>query len=111
MSIARGGLVRRAIAGPLLLLTSLSGLAGPFLELADLPTATVIESEHDPASCPAPHDHRICTQVGANHAASSLRSDAWEAPPARPGTQPATVPGLKASASFRRARARAPPSS
>lgn len=25
-----------------------------------------VESSHDPARCGHPHDHRICTQVGAN---------------------------------------------
>lgn len=111
MSIARGGVLRRAIAAPVLLLTSLAGVSGPFLELADIPTATAIEAEHDPGRCPAPHDHRVCAQVAANHAASSSRSDGWLAPAAWHGVQEATVAGHAASHSVRRARARAPPAS
>ena len=46
-------------------------LAVPVLERSELVDGPVAESEHDPATCPTAHDHRICTQVGANLSAPS----------------------------------------
>jgi len=46
-------------------------LAAPLLERSELFAETVFESQHDPATCPTAHDHRICAQVGANLAAPS----------------------------------------
>lgn len=55
-------------AGTALLMLSLS-IAVPLLERADVVTAPVAESEHNPATCPPAHDHTVCTQVGSNLAA------------------------------------------
>jgi hypothetical protein len=41
-------------------------VAVPALERSELVNAPVAESEHQPGTCPAGHDHTICTQVGAN---------------------------------------------
>ena len=43
-----------------------SSVAAPLLERGGFFTHAAVESEHDPATCAHPHDHRICTQVGAN---------------------------------------------
>jgi hypothetical protein len=56
--------------GPLgLLLCALilgTSVAAPLLERGGFFAHAAVESEHDPATCAHPHDHRICTQVGAN---------------------------------------------
>ena len=46
-------------------------LTVPVLERAEMVDGPVAESEHDLATCPTAHDHRICTQVGANLSATS----------------------------------------
>ncbi len=60
---------RRAVAAPLTALLLTLSVAVPLVERADLGHTPVVESEHQPGSCPTPHDHTVCTQVGANHAA------------------------------------------
>ena len=44
----------------------------PLLERADLVHEPVVESEHNPSTCPPAHDHTVCTQVVANLAAPSV---------------------------------------
>lgn len=48
-------------------------VAVPVLERSELLDGPVAESAHDPGECPRSHDHRICTQVGANLSAPSER--------------------------------------
>ena len=60
---------RRAVASPLAALLLTLSVAVPVMERADVSHAPAVESEHQPGTCPAPHDHTVCTQVGANHAA------------------------------------------
>ena len=43
-----------------------SSVAAPLMERGGFLSHATVESEHDPATCAHPHDHRICTQVGAN---------------------------------------------
>lgn len=43
-----------------------SSVVAPLLERGGFLANAAVESEHDPATCAHPHDHRICTQVGAN---------------------------------------------
>ena len=62
---------RGAVTAPLATLMLLLSVAVPLVERADFIAETVVESEHDPANCPTPHDHTVCTQVGANHAAGA----------------------------------------
>jgi len=65
------GLARKgALLGISLLMLAMS-LAVPVLERAEMVDGPVAESEHDPTACPTAHDHRICTQVGANFSAAS----------------------------------------
>jgi hypothetical protein len=72
-----GRSIRKLISAPVALVLLTLGVAAPAMERADLSRAPVMESEHEPGSCPAPHDHRICTQVSANHAAAgAVRRDA-----------------------------------
>ena len=69
------GLARKgASLGISLLMLTLS-LAILVLERSELVNGPVAESEHDPATCPTAHDHRICTQVGANLSAHSRVHD------------------------------------
>jgi hypothetical protein len=60
---------RIAVSTPLATLMLALGVAVPVMERADFARAPVVESEHEPGTCPTPHDHTVCTQVGANHAA------------------------------------------
>lgn len=41
-------------------------VALPLMEVGVVSSQPVAESHHDPARCGHGHDHRICTQVGAN---------------------------------------------
>jgi hypothetical protein len=52
-----------------------SSLAEPLLERGGFVSQAAVESEHDPARCAHPHDHRICTQVGANLSLASNEHD------------------------------------
>lgn len=61
---------RTLVATPLATLLLTLSVAVPVMEVADLAQTPVVESEHEPGTCPPPHDHTVCTQVGANHAAS-----------------------------------------
>lgn len=62
--------LKAAVSGPLAALLLVLSVAVPVLERADLTHGTVVESEHDPGSCPTPHDHTVCTQVSANQSAT-----------------------------------------
>jgi hypothetical protein len=68
--------IRRAVVAPLTALMLLMSVAVPMLDVSDLTTEVAVESQHDPASCAPAHDHVLCTQVSANHAA-----------PTRPGAR------------------------
>ena len=65
------GLAPKAASFGISLLMLLMSLAVPILERSEIVVGPVAESEHDPATCPTAHDHRICTQVGANLSAVS----------------------------------------
>ena len=103
--------MRGAVAVPAMLLTSLLGIAAPLLERADVRTTPVLESEHDPGSCPAPHDHRLCTQASANHSAPSERSGTADFGHTLRTAPLPTVVRIVAAGTSRLATARAPPSS
>jgi hypothetical protein len=55
-------LVSTALAALVLTLS----VAVPLLDRADGGTDPVLESEHNPSTCPPTHDHTVCTQFGAN---------------------------------------------
>lgn len=61
--------IRRTTATVLSVAILALSVAIPVLERADLVHQPVLESEHNPATCPPAHDHTICTQVGANASA------------------------------------------
>ena len=48
-----------------------SSVAVPLLERGGFFGQAHVESEHDPTTCAHPHDHRVCTQIGANLALAS----------------------------------------
>lgn len=58
-------------AGVATLLLALS-VAVPVMERGELVAETAVESAHDPARCGHAHDHRICTQVGANFSIAAV---------------------------------------
>jgi hypothetical protein len=64
----RGRYLRAAVTGPLVALLLQLGVVVPLLERTDAFTGPQVESEHGSDHCPTPHDHTICTQVGANQA-------------------------------------------
>ena len=65
------GLARKGASLGISLLMLAMSLTVPVLERAEMVDGPVAESEHDLATCPTAHDHRICTQVGANLSATS----------------------------------------
>ena len=84
-------------------------LAVPVLERSELVDGPVAESEHDSATCPTAHDHRICTQVGANLSAPSRVQEHRLAYAGVPFTPPTETP-RKVSAAFSDGHpSRAPP--
>ena len=48
-----------------------SSITVPLLERGGFFGQPHVESEHDPTTCAHPHDHRVCTQIGANLALAS----------------------------------------
>jgi len=62
----QGKPLRRGTSATLVLLTLGLSVAVPMMERGTLLGATAVESAHDPARCVHQHDHRLCTQVGAN---------------------------------------------
>jgi hypothetical protein len=64
-----GRSIRKAFSAGLALLMLTLSVAVPVLERADITTGPVAESEHNPATCPPPHDHTVCTTVTSNLAA------------------------------------------
>jgi hypothetical protein len=102
--------MRSAVAASLATLLLTLSVAVPLVERADVSHAPVVESEHQPGSCPRPHDHRVCTQLRANQAAPKAK--AVEGPMAvvrrvRASADVADVPGTRGAVTR---TARAPPS-
>ena len=52
-----------------------SSVAVPLIERGGFMAHPTLESEHDPSTCAHPHDHRVCTQIGANLALVSRTLD------------------------------------
>ena len=63
--------VRQAVSVGLSAVMLVIWISVPLLEHADLVNEPVVESEHNPSTCPPAHDHTVCTQVVANLAALS----------------------------------------
>lgn len=106
-----GDTARRVLSsGVAALMLSLS-VAMPFMERVEIVHEPVAESEHNPTTCPPRHDHRLCTQVGANFALPSSTQE--HALPA--GDVHRTAQGLgdaaPSAASTNANRTRAPPAS
>ena len=57
---------RKALRLSLCVLILGSSVTVPLLERGGFFLHEAVESEHDPVTCAHPHDHRVCTQVGAN---------------------------------------------
>jgi hypothetical protein len=55
-----------AIATVLCSLTLFASVATPLMERDAFSGGPTVESEHDPKACTPKHDHRVCTQVGAD---------------------------------------------
>jgi hypothetical protein len=82
---------RKALGLSLCVLILGSSVAAPLLERGGFFAHPMLESEHDPSACAHPHDHRVCTQIGANLALASRTHEnrvahvfVDVAPPARP---------------------------
>ena len=67
----KGKLLRQAVSVGLSAVMLVIWISVPLLERADLVNESVVESEHNPSTCPPAHDHTVCTQVVANLAAPS----------------------------------------
>ncbi|MBM4184381.1 MAG: hypothetical protein FJ207_09155 [Gemmatimonadetes bacterium] len=66
---------RRIVGLSLIAFLLWSGIASPLIEAQGFSGGVTLEAEHDLAGCADPHDHRICTQVGANVAVASRTQD------------------------------------
>ena len=66
-----GKVIRQAVSVGLSAVMLVIWISVPLLERSDLVSEPVVESEHNPSTCPPAHDHTICTQVVANLAAPS----------------------------------------
>ena len=64
--------IRQAVSVGLSAVMFVIWISVPLLERADLVHEPVVESEHNPSTCPPAHDHTVCTQVVANLAAPSV---------------------------------------
>lgn len=74
--MTRSGSRTRGLLGLVLCaVTTATSVVAPLMERGGFLSHTAVESEHDPARCASPHDHRICTQVGANMALGSRMQD------------------------------------
>jgi hypothetical protein len=58
--------IRRIVSTVLATLMLTLSVAVPLMERADVTGTLAVESRHDPSTCPHGHDHRLCTQIGAN---------------------------------------------
>ena len=67
----KGKVIRQAVSVGLSAVMLVIWISVPLLEHADLVSEPVVESEHNPSTCPPAHDHTVCTQVVANLAAPS----------------------------------------
>jgi len=100
---------RGPLASPLCALLLLLSVAVPLMERADAVHEPVVESKHDPSSCPTPHDHSICTQFGANHAFAANASAAPASIAQHPVSRAIHTQGPCTDPFSRSAPARAPP--
>jgi hypothetical protein len=68
-------LSRKSLSVTLATLMLTLSVAVPVLERGEVVGEAAIESEHDPGRCGHSHDHRICTQVGANLSVAAVAYD------------------------------------
>tara|TARA_B100000809_G_scaffold260695_1_gene308116 strand:+ start:3514 stop:3846 length:333 start_codon:yes stop_codon:yes gene_type:complete len=68
----KGKVIRQAVSVGLSAVMLVIWISVPLLERADLVNEPVVESEHNPSTCPPAHDHTVCTQVVANLATPSV---------------------------------------
>lgn len=104
-----GDALKRGTSGGVMLLMLTLSFAVPLMERADQSNDPVVESAHDPASCPPGHDHTVCTLVGSN---LSALTDGHTTPTSH--ADPAAAAGsaadlTRASSAGESQRSRAPP--
>lgn len=58
--------IRRIVSTVLAALMLTLSVAVPLMERADVVVGTLAVESHHTAQCPHGHDHRLCTQIGAN---------------------------------------------
>jgi hypothetical protein len=63
--------IRRALGAPLAALAVFAGVVSPLLDSGDLHADMLLTRAQDPSSSAPSHDHRLCTQLGANQAVTS----------------------------------------
>lgn len=100
---------RSAVAVILCALTLGSSVATPLLERDEISHGPTVESEHDPSKCAPRHDHRLCAQVGANHALVASSHDHRAAHAVVEAVAPAAPRSTAAKPLRERPPTRAPP--
>ena len=102
-------LARKSASLGISLLMLAVSYAIPVVEGSESVNGLVFEKEHDPATCPTAHDHRICTLVGGNPSAVSKFQEHRLADAIVPVGMPTETPTRVAAAFSGAHPARAPP--
>ncbi len=101
---------RKALAAWLPTLLLVLSVAVPVLERAEFAHEPVVESEHNPATCPPAHDHTVCTQVGANLSLATAPIFVDHTHPIVRASIPVQAPATSSAVFLDGHRSRAPPS-
>ena len=101
--------IRRSSSAVVAMLMLGSSVAVPAIEWGAPVGETAVESRHDATRCAHKHDHRICTQVGANLSVATSESDHRLGHVLVRVAPPADVRSARASAARSGPQSRAPP--
>lgn len=103
------GQIRRIASTVLAALMLTLSVAVPLMERADVTGTLAVESRHHASTCPHGHDHRLCTQIGANFSLATSAYDHRAAPVLLRASTPVT-PETRAFRPFQEGPpSRAPP--
>jgi hypothetical protein len=100
---------RRSLSAVIAVLTIGLSIAVPVMERGSLVGGTAIESRHDDSRCAHAHDHRVCTQVGANLSITAANADPRSARLVVRVALPVDVPSVDTSSTLEGPPSRAPP--
>jgi hypothetical protein len=100
---------RRSLSAVIAVLTVGLSIVVPVMERGALVGGAAIESRHDDSRCAHAHDHRVCTQVGANLSVASAEADHRPARLVVRVALPVDLPSATTSSALEGPPSRAPP--